>query len=65
MFNALIAACDRAQQYERAMALARDMQRAGVTGNGVTQSVSALALPACKRCCKCAWRALWLRTTRG
>lgn len=40
VFNALIAACDRAHQYERAVELAREMQEAGVPANGVTQSVS-------------------------
>jgi pentatricopeptide repeat protein len=40
VYNALIAACDRAHQYERAMEVAAQMRRAGVAANSVTQSVS-------------------------
>lgn len=41
VFNALIAACDRGQQYERAMGIAREMSRAGVQPNAITQQVRA------------------------
>ena len=40
VFNALIAACDRAHQYEKALSTAREMQRVGVPANSVTQAVS-------------------------
>lgn len=40
VFNALIAACDRAHQYERAVELSREMKRCGVNPNSVTTSVS-------------------------
>lgn len=40
VYNALIAACDRGHQYERAMGIAREMSSAGVQPNAVTQQVS-------------------------
>lgn len=53
VFNALIAACDRAHQYERALRVAREMREAGVPGNGVTQSVRWRA-PSCEAGLHCA-----------
>lgn len=41
VYNAIIAACDRAHQYERALRVAKEMRDADVPGNGVTQSVRA------------------------
>ena len=39
MYNALLAACDRAGQYDRALELYREMQGEGVAPNAVTHQV--------------------------
>ena len=39
VWNALIAACERAGQFERALEMYREMVRAGVEPNNVTQSL--------------------------
>lgn len=39
LFNALIAACDRAKQYDKAVELGQDMIAAGITPNSVTQEL--------------------------
>jgi len=39
LYNALIAACERAGQYERAVALGREMRAEGVAGNAATQAL--------------------------
>ena len=39
MYNALIAACDRAHQYDRAISLSNEMLKRGVIANGVTRDL--------------------------
>jgi pentatricopeptide repeat protein len=41
MYNALIAACERGGQYERALDLLRSMRREGVAGNALTTQLAA------------------------
>ena len=38
-YNALLAACDRAQQYERALQMFGEMQKEGVQPNAMTNQV--------------------------
>jgi pentatricopeptide repeat protein len=41
VYNALVAACERAGQFDRALELLRDMKREGLAPNGVTQQLMA------------------------